>query len=446
VQKVIIMGAGGRDFHDFNLVFREDPETQVVAFTAAQIPGIDDRMYPASLAGPLYPEGIPIVPEERLAELIASEAVDEVVLAYSDLAHADVMHKASIALAAGADFRLLGPRSTMLLATKPVVAVTAVRTGCGKSQTSRRIGELLLAAGLRVGLVRHPMPYGDLEAMRVQRFATLADIDASHPTIEEREEYELPVEMGMTVYAGVDYGEILALADAESDVIIWDGGNNDFPFFSPDLSIVVVDPLRAGHELAYHPGEANLRMADVVVVNKIDSAELASLEEVLKDIRLVNSAAHIVLARSPVELEDGPSIEGERVLVVEDGPTLTHGGMAFGAGTVAARQGGAAALVDPRPYAVGSIAETFARYPDLDVLPAMGYSDEQLAELQQTIDACDCDVVVTGTPIDLARLIRSRHPIRHATYRLEEAGGIPLVDLLEPIVAAAGGARPVAAV
>jgi predicted GTPase len=324
--------------------------------------------------------------------------------------------------------------------------VTAVRTGCGKSQTSRRIGELLLAAGLRVGLVRHPMPYGDLEAMRVQRFATLADIDASHPTIEEREEYELPVEMGMTVYAGVDYGEILALADAESDVIIWDGGNNDFSFFSPDLSIVVVDPLRAGHELAYHPGEANLRMADVVVVNKIDSAELASLEEVLKDIRLVNSSAHIVLARSPVELEDGPSIEGERVLVVEDGPTLTHGGMAFGAGTVAARQGGAAALVDPRPHAVGSIADTFARYPGLDVLPAMGYSDEQLAELQQTIDACDCDVVVTGTPIDLARLIRSRHPIRHATYRLEEAGGIPLAVVLEPIVAAAGGARRVAAV
>jgi len=446
VQKVIVMGAGGRDFHDFNLVFREDPETRVVAFTAAQIPGIDDRIYPASLAGPLYPEGIPILPEERLAELIRAEAVDEVVLAYSDLSHEDVMHKASIALAAGADFRLLGPRATMLLATKPVVSVTAVRTGCGKSQTSRRIGSLLLAAGLRVALVRHPMPYGDLEAMRAQRFASLADIDASRPTIEEREEYELPVGLGMTVYAGVDYGEILAQAEAEADVIIWDGGNNDFPFFSPDLSVVVVDPLRAGHELAYHPGEANLRMADVVVVNKIDSADLSEIERVLKDIRLVNEHAHIVLARSPVELQDGPPLEGKRVLVVEDGPTLTHGGMAFGAGTVAARDAGAAELVDPRPFAVGSIAETFARYPDLRVLPAMGYSDEQLAELEQTIDACECDVVVTGTPIDLARLIRSRHPIRHATYRLEEVGGVPLADLLEPIVAAAGGVRPTAAV
>jgi len=446
VQKVIVMGAGGRDLHDFNLVFREDPEMRVVAFTAAQIPGIDDRIYPASLAGPLYPEGIPILPEERLAELIRAEAVDEVVLAYSDLSHDDVMHKASVALAAGADFRLLGPRSTMLLATKPVVSVTAVRTGCGKSQTSRRIGSLLLAAGLRVALVRHPMPYGDLEAMRAQRFASLADIDASHPTIEEREEYELPVGLGMTVYAGVDYGEILAQAEAEADVIIWDGGNNDFPFFWPDLSVVVVDPLRAGHELAYHPGEANLRMADAVVVNKIDSAELSQLETVLRDIRLVNSDAHILLARSPVELQDGPPLRGKRVLVVDDGPTLTHGGMAFGAGTVAAREAGAAELVDPRPFAVGTIAETFARYPDLRVLPAMGYSDEQLAELEETIDACDCDVVVTGTPIDLARLIRSRHPIRHATYRLEEVGGVPLADLLEPIVAAAGGVRPTATV
>ncbi|HVM58126.1 MAG TPA: cyclic 2,3-diphosphoglycerate synthase [Gaiellaceae bacterium] len=446
MQKVIVMGAGGRDFHDFNLVFREDPETRVVAFTAAQIPGIDDRVYPASLAGPLYPEGIPILPEEQLAELIRAEAVDEVVLAYSDLSHEDVMHKASVALAAGADFRLLGPRATMLLATRPVVSVTAVRTGCGKSQTSRRIGSLLLAAGLRVALVRHPMPYGDLEAMRAQRFASLADIDASHPTIEEREEYELPVQLGMTVYAGVDYGEILAQAEAEADVIIWDGGNNDFPFFSPDLSVVVVDPLRAGHELAYHPGEANLRMADAVVVNKIDSAELSELETVLKDVRLVNPDAHIVLARSPVELQDGPPVEGKRVLVVDDGPTLTHGGMAFGAGTVAARDAGAAEIVDPRPFAVGSIAETLARYPDLRVLPAMGYSDEQLAELEQTIDACDCDVVVTGTPIDLGRLIRSRHPIRHATYRLEEVGGVPLADLLEPIVATAGGVRPTAAV
>jgi len=436
------MGAGGRDFHDFNVVFREDPGTQVVAFTAAQIPGIDDRRYPASLAGPLYPDGIPIVPEERLPELIREEAVDEVVLAYSDLAHEDVMHKASVALAAGADFRLLGPRSTMLLATKPVVAVTAVRTGCGKSQTSRRVGQLLVEAGLRVALVRHPMPYGDLEAMRVQRFSTLEELDAAHPTIEEREEYELPVRLGMTVWAGVDYGEILARAEAEADVILWDGGNNDFSFFAPDLTIVVVDPLRPGHELGYHPGETNLRLADAVVVNKIDAAPLPAVERVLRDVRVANPAASVVLARSPVTLEDGPDLAGLRVLVVEDGPTLTHGGMSFGAGTVAARAAGAAELVDPRPFATGTIAGLFARYPHLGpVLPAMGYSDEQLAELAATIDACECDVVVTGTPIDLSRLIHSRHPFRHAAYELEEAGGVPLAQVLEPVLAAAGRGR-----
>jgi len=437
VRNVIVMGAGGRDFHDFNVVFREDPESRVVAFTAAQIPGIDDRRYPASLAGPLYPDGIPIVPEERLEELVRGHAVDEVVLAYSDLAHVDVMHKASRVLAAGADFRLLGPRATMLVATKPVVAVTAVRTGCGKSQTSRRVGQILVAAGLRVALVRHPMPYGDLEAMAVQRFASLEDIDAAHPTIEEREEYELPVRLGMTVYAGVDYGAILALAEDEADVVIWDGGNNDFSFFAPDVTIVVVDPMRPGHELAYHPGETNLRLADAVVVNKIESAAVGDVERVLEDIRSVNPDALVVFARSPVRLEPGPPLEGKRVLVVEDGPTLTHGGMAFGAGTVAARAAGAAELVDPRPYAVGSIADVLARYPDVDVLPAMGYSDEQLRDLAATIDACECDVVVTGTPIDLSRLIVSRHPIRHATYELEEAGGVPLVDVLEPIVHAA---------
>jgi predicted GTPase len=446
MAKVIVMGAGGRDFHDFNVAFREDPQTQVVAFTAAQIPGIDGRVYPPSLAGPLYPDGIPIVAEERLAELIRSEAVDEVVLAYSDLSHEDVMHKASLVLAAGADFRLLGPRSTMLLATKPVVAVTAVRTGCGKSQTSRRVARILLDAGLQVALVRHPMPYGDLEAMRAQRFATLDEIDAAHPTIEEREEYELPVRLGMTVYAGVDYGEILARAEAEADVILWDGGNNDFPFFRPDLTIVVVDPLRPGHELRYHPGEANLRMADAVVVSKIESAPLDALERVLTNVRLVNPTAQVVLARSPVTLEEGPEIAGRRVLVVEDGPTLTHGGMAFGAGTVAAREGGALELVDPRPYATGSIAELFERYKHLGpVLPAMGYSDEQLRELEQTIDACECDVVVTGTPIDLSRLIRSRHPIRHASYELEEAGGTTLAQLLEPVLVATGRLRVPAA-
>jgi predicted GTPase len=438
------MGAGGRDFHDFNVVFREDADARVVAFTAAQIPGIDDRVYPPSLAGSLYPEGIPIVPEERLADLIRSEGVDEVVLAYSDLSHTDVMHKASLVLAAGADFRLLGPRATMLVATCPVVAVTAVRTGCGKSQTSRRVGELLLDAGLRVALVRHPMPYGDLEAMRVQRFASLEDIDRAHPTIEEREEYELPVQLGMTVYAGVDYGDILARAQHECDVIIWDGGNNDFPFFLPDLTIVVVDPLRAGHELTYHPGETNLRLADIVVVNKIDSAQIGDVERVLDDVRAVNPFAKILFARSPVSLDTGPSLEGKRVLVVEDGPTLTHGGMAFGAGTVAALAAGAAELVDPRPFAVGSIKEVFDRYPKVDVVPAMGYSERQLHELEQTIDASDCDVVVSGTPVDLSRLIRSRHPLRHASYELEEAGGASLAEELEPIVEAALVGRAIA--
>ncbi len=435
MRGVIIMGAGGRDFHDFNVIFRDDPATHVVAFTAAQIPGIDDRRYPPSLAGPLYPDGIPIRPEEELAELIREHDVDEVVLAYSDLSHVEVMHKASAVIAAGADFRLLGAELTMLQSTKPVVAVCAVRTGSGKSQTSRRVGRILRDAGLDVVLVRHPMPYGDLERMRVQRFASLADIDAAHPTIEEREEYEGPVEAGMIVYAGVDYGDILDQAQAEADVVIWDGGNNDLPFFRPDLLIVVVDPLRAGHELTYHPGEANLRMADVVVVNKVDSAEPSAVMRVLADIASINPDATIVQANSPVTLEHGPSLVGAAVLVVEDGPTITHGGMPFGAGMVAAQRGGAGALVDPRPYAVGSIAETYERYPHIgSVLPAMGYSDEQLRELEQTINATDCDLVVSGTPIDLTRLIESRHPIRHATYELDEIGEPNLTQVLAPIV------------
>jgi predicted GTPase len=433
-RRVIVMGAGGRDFHNFNVVFREDPAHRVVAFTAAQIPGIDERSYPASLAGPAYPDGIPIRPEDALPRLIREERVDEVVLAYSDLSHEDVMHKASTVLAAGADFRLLGPDRTMLQSTKPVVAVCAVRTGSGKSQTSRRVGRILLDAGLDVVLVRHPMPYGDLERMRVQRFASLADIDAARPTIEEREEYEAPVEAGMVVYAGVDYAEILERAQGEADVIVWDGGNNDLPFFRPDLLIVVVDPLRAGHELRYHPGETNLRMADVVVVNKVDSADPPSIERVLADVASINPDAAIVRARSPVTLEHGPSLVGAAVLVVEDGPTLTHGGMPFGAGMVAAQRGGAGVLIDPRPYAVGSIADAFDEYQHIGrVLPAMGYSDEQLRDLEQTINAVDCDVVVTGTPIDLARLIQSRHPIRQATYELEELGEPTLADVLAPI-------------
>ena len=441
MKKVLIMGAGGRDFHNFNVVYREDPDTEVVAFTATQIPGIADRTYPASLAGPLYPNGIPIRPEEVLTELIRELGVDEVVLSYSDLKHETVMHKASIAMAAGADFTLLGPESTMLKSSKPVVAVTAVRTGCGKSQTSRKVGQLLLDAGLKVALVRHPMPYGDLEAMRVQRFATIEDIDASHPTVEEREEYEEPVRMGMVMYAGVDYEAILRQAEEEADVVIWDGGNNDFPFFAPDLLITVVDPLRPGHELLYHPGETNLRMADVVVINKVDSAEAHNVEIVLENIESANPMAKVVFAKSPPVLQNGPELLGKRVLVVDDGPTLTHGGMPFGAGLVAARNAGAGKIVDPRPYAVGSIKATFAKWPQLtNVLPAMGYGNEQLIDLAKTINATPCDVVVTGTPIDLGRLIESKHPIRHVTYELEEVGEPTLADVLQPIVAQA--ARP----
>jgi predicted GTPase len=433
MRKVIIMGAGGRDFHNFNVRYCNDLRTEVVAFTAAQIPGIDDRVYPTSLAGARYPLGIPIRPEDELSELIRRHNVDEVVLAYSDLSHEEVMHKASTALAAGASFTLLGPKETMLLSRKPVVAVTAVRTGCGKSQTSRRVGEILLDAGYNVALVRHPMPYGDLEAMRVQRFATLEDIDRSNPTIEEREEYEAPVRMGMVMFAGVDYQAILHQAEEEADVVIWDGGNNDFPFFRPDILITVVDPLRPGHELKYHPGEANLRMADVVVVNKIDAAEADAVGRVIADIEAVNPRAQVIRAASPVVLDHGPSLVGSRVLVIDDGPTLTHGGMPFGAGTVAARQGGALELVDPRPFAVGSIANVLDRYPHVHSLPAMGYSPDQLAELEATINASECDVVVTGTPIDLGRLIDSKYPIRHARYELREIGSPTLEQVLAPL-------------
>ena len=447
MRKVIILGAGGRDFHNFNVAFRTDPDTEVVAFTATQIPGIANRTYPASLAGELYPDGVPIRPEHELVQLIQQHGVDEVILGYSDLKHETVMHKASIALAAGADFRLMGPNATMLYSSKPVVAVTAVRTGCGKSQTSRKVGQVLLQAGLKVALVRHPMPYGDLEAMRVQRFATLEDIDASHPTVEEREEYEEPVRMGMVMYAGVDYEAILRQAEQEADVIVWDGGNNDFPFFAPDLLIVVTDPLRPGHELLYHPGETNVRMADVVVVNKVDSAEAHNVEQIVENVEAVNPMATLVFAKSPPKLDYGPDLLGKLVLVVDDGPTLTHGGMPFGAGLVAARNAGAAKIVDPRPYAVGSLQDVFASWPQLtNVLPAMGYSDEQLQELEQTINAADCDVVVTGTPIDLSRLVESRHPIRHVRYALEEIGAPTIADVLEPIVAHATAAEAAAVV
>lgn len=431
-ERVVIMGAAGRDFHDFNVVFREDPLVQVVAFTAAQIPGIDRRVYPASLAGPLYPRGIPILPEADLAEIISREQVTDVVLSYSDLPHEEVMHKASSALAAGAGFRLLSPHQTMLRADQPVVAVVATRTGSGKSQTSRYVASMAKEAGRVPVLVRHPMPYGDLDAMAVQRFASLADIDAAGPTIEEREEFEEPVRRGMVLYAGVDYGRILARASAEADLIIWDGGNNDTPFYVPDLQITVTDALRPGHETTFHPGELNIRMADIVVINKVDVANPDDVEAVERHVRGLNPHAAVVRAASPVTLEPGPPIAGKRVLVVEDGPTLTHGGMGFGAGTVAAVRHHAR-LVDPRPFASGSIADVFDRFPGLGpVLPAMGYSLEQVHELEATIRAVDCDVVVCGTPFDLARVVDADRPVRRARYEFAEQSGPTLAELVGP--------------
>jgi predicted GTPase len=435
VRKVVIVGAGGRDFHVFQRRYRDEAQTRVVAFTAAQIPGIDDRVFPASLAGPAYPDGIPIRPESELERLIVEHDVDEAVLAYSDLAHTDVMHLASRVLAAGADVAFAGPRSTMLRSRRPVVAVGAVRTGCGKSQTTRRIGQLLLERGLRVALIRHPMPYGDLERMRLQRFASLADIDASDPTIEEREEYEEPVRLGMLMFAGVDYAAILEAAEVEADVIVWDGGNNDFPFVAPDVMITVVDPLRPGHELAYHPGEVNLRLADIVVVNKVDSAAPADVATVVANVEAVAPDATVVLAASPVTLEGG-SLVGRRVLVVEDGPTITHGGMPFGAGSVAARAAGASELIDPRPHAVGSLRDTYAAYPEIGpVLPAMGYGEQQLADLAATIRATGADVVVAGTPIDLARLIAVDRPVLRARYELADLDHPTLEGALAPWLA-----------
>lgn len=432
MKRIVIMGAGGRDFHHFNVVFRDDPDIEVVAFTAAQIPGIGGRMYPSALAGSRYPNGIPIVDESELTELIERDRLDQVVLAYSDLSHEEVMHKASAVMAAGADFALIGPHRTMLSSVNPLIAVCAVRTGCGKSQTSRLIGRLLREAGMRVSLIRHPMPYGNLEKMRVQRFATLADIDARDPTIEGREEYESPVREGLLVWAGVDYEQILRAAEEESDVIIWDGGNNDFPFYRPDLFITVLDPLRPGHETGYHPGEINLRIADVAIVNKVDVADPNDVEKTLRGIASVNPDAIVIKTESPVTLDDGPTITGKRVLIIEDGPTLTHGGMPFGAGMVAARTAGVQKIIDPRPYAVGSIRDVFAKYSALGpVLPAMGYGREQRNALEETIRRVPCDVVVTGTPIDLGRIIRIDQPIRHARYESVEVGEPKLESLVK---------------
>ncbi|MEX2204023.1 MAG: cyclic 2,3-diphosphoglycerate synthase [Actinomycetota bacterium] len=434
-RRVLIMGAAGRDFHNFNVVYRGDPSTEVVAFTATQIPFIDDRTYPASLAGERYPNGIPVHVEDELTSLIADLRVDDVVFSYSDVTHEHVMHKASEALAAGANFVLLGPRATMLKAKVPVVAVCAVRTGSGKSQTTRAIAVTLKAAGKRVVAVRHPMPYGDLVAQRVQRFATLEDLDSHDTTIEEREEYEPHIATGTIIYAGVDYQAILEQAQEECDVLLWDGGNNDLPFYDPDVHVVVADPLRAGHETRYHPGEANLRMADVIVVNKMDSASAEQVDALMGTIREVNPGATVVKANSRVTVDDPAAIAGKRVLVVEDGPTLTHGDMKYGAGVVAAHAHGAAEIVDPRPWATGTIDETFRRYDVGPVLPAMGYSDEQLEEMQKTIDAADADLVVIGTPIDLRHVIEIRKPAVRVSYDLEVLPDSPsLEDVLRPVL------------
>ena len=429
--RTLILGAAGRDFHNFNVVYRDDTRYDVVAFTAAQIPNIAGRRYPADLAGPLYPEGVPILPEEELAGLVERLEVRQVVFSYSDVSYTYVMHRAAIANAAGADFVLLGPRATMLESPKPVVAVCAVRTGAGKSQTSRRIVQLLRHAGLRVVVVRHPMPYGDLSTQRVQRFAALADLKRQRCTIEEMEEYEPHLEHGTVVYAGVDYAEILERAATDADVILWDGGNNDLPFYRPRLHVVVADPLRLGNELTYHPGEANLRMADVVVINKVDTADLAATEELRNHVRAANQDALIVEAASPVMADGAEQITGRRVLVVEDGPTLTHGEMRFGAGTVLARKFGAGDIVDPRPFAVGSIAATYTTYPAIGpLLPAMGYGDEQIRELEATIARVPCDVVIVGTPIDLRRLVKIDKPVVRARYELQEIGRPDLSDAL----------------
>src|SRR6266540_2270369 len=430
--RVLIAGAAGRDFHNFNLVYRDRPEYEVVAFTATQIPNIDDRRYPAELAGSLYPEGIPILPESALEELVREHEIDSVVFAYSDVTHEHVMHVGSRALAAGASYHLISPAHTMLASRKPVVAICAVRTGSGKSQTTRHVARLFRDNGRRVAVLRHPMPYGDLTAQAVQRFERYEDLEAADATIEEREEYEPHIEEGNLVFAGVDYERILRAAEAEADVILWDGGNNDTPFIRPDLHIVVVDPHRPGHELRYHPGETNLRMANVCVVNKVDSATQEGIDAVLDSIRTHNPDAKIVLAASPFHVEGDPGeIAGKRVLAIEDGPTLTHGEMTYGAAVLAAKANGAAVLVDPRPVAVGSIARTFEEYPAIgELLPAMGYGRRQMEDLRKTISRSDADLVLIGTPIDLRRLIELDKPALRVTYRLQEVGEPTLAEIL----------------
>jgi len=421
------MGAAGRDFHNFNVVYRQDPTHRVVAFTATQIPDIEGRLYPFELSGPLYPEGIPIEAEERLEQLIRELKVDEVVFAYSDVTHEHVMHCASRAHAAGADFTLLGPAATQIPSDKPVVAVCAVRTGCGKSQTTRALAGALKDRGLKVAIIRHPMPYGDLAKQAVQRYGELADMDRHECTIEEREEYEPHIMAGHLVFAGVDYGAILDQAEREADIVLWDGGNNDFSFYAPDLLITVTDPHRAGHSYHYHPGETNLRQADLVLINKVDSARTEDLEQVRKMIGELNPGARVIEATSPITLEQPGMVTGKRVLVIEDGPTVTHGGMGFGAGLLAAKQDAAREMVDPRPHAVGSLVDTFTKFPHLEeVLPAMGYSPRQVEELRSTINATDCEVVVSGTPIALSRLIEIEKPLVRAHYSLGDEASVEM--------------------
>ena len=429
------MGAAGRDFHNFNVFFRDNEAYEVVAFTAAQIPNITERKYPPELAGKLYPDGIPIYPEGELPELIKRFDIDEVVFSYSDVSHEYVMHRASSVLACGADFKFLGPKSTMLESKKPVISVCAVRTGAGKSPTSRKVCRILKKLGYKVVVVRHPMPYGDLRKQICQRFETYEDLDKYNCTIEEREDYEPHLDNGFVVYSGVDYEKILREAEKEADIILWDGGNNDLPFFKPDLHVVIADPLRAGHELAYYPGESNFRMADVIVINKVDTARKEEVEKVEKNAKLVNQKAIIVKATSPLLIDKPELIRGKRVLCVEDGPTVTHGEMPLGAGGFAVKKYDIKEIVDPRPWAVGSIKETFKKYPHLGpVLPAMGYGEKQMKELEETINACDCDAVVIGTPTDLRRYLRLNKPAVRVKYEIEEVSKPDLEEILKNFV------------
>ena len=429
--RTIIMGAAGRDFHNFNVAFRDNPEYEIVAFTATQIPDIEGRLYPSQLAGSRYPAGIPIYAETDLVKLIHEKQVDQVVFSYSDVSHEYVMHKASLVLAAGADFRLLGLSATQIKSTKPVVSVCAVRTGSGKSQTSRRVAKILRSMGFRVAAIRHPMPYGDLVKQTVQRYASFEDLDKYECTIEEREEYEPHLANGSIVYAGVDYERILRQAEQEVDIILWDGGNNDFPFYVSDLNIVVADPHRPGHERTYHPGETTARTADVFIINKVDTANPENVITVRENLWALNPKAIMIEAASPLFVDDPAAIRNRRVLVIEDGPTLTHGEMAYGAAYVAARRFGAAEIIDPRPYAVGSIKATYAKYPTTGkVLPAMGYGDEQIAELEETIRNVDADLVLIGTPIDLGRVLRIDKPHQRVRYELQEIGQPTLDEIL----------------